>query len=222
MRTIIAILRQHGTLLERKREVRTCTESNHVRIQLIAGNHAVSLLSTLRFSSGRRVAVAFCRSFHEPSLWLRRPRGLATQLRLTPNEQQQQQQQYYYRLAKPAVTQGSAYSPGLMIDLLNSSIVTIAGYAGLPPDPLKIIVCLLLSYPLAAVLKRLPDDRPVLKNLYCIASGLFFLVGIFDLWGGLRTLFISCAGTWLLSKYFSGPMMPWINFLFIMGHMSVR
>lgn len=109
-----------------------------------------------------------------------------------------------------------------MLHAIQGPIEFVAGYAGLPADPFKIILCLLLSYPLAAILKRLPDDRPILKNLYVITTGLFFLVGIFDLWAGLRTIFISCAGTWLLSKYVQGPLMPWINFIFIMGHMSIK
>ncbi|CCG81157.1 MBOAT family protein [Taphrina deformans PYCC 5710] len=109
-----------------------------------------------------------------------------------------------------------------MIQILDNLVGVIAGYAGLPSDPLKIIVCLVLSYPLAAVLKRLPDSQPQVKNIYVISVGLFFLVGIFNLWSGIRTIFISCAGTWLLSKYMQGPLMPWINFVFIMGHMSIN
>lgn len=109
-----------------------------------------------------------------------------------------------------------------MLHTIQRPIEAVANYAGLPVDPFKIIICLLLSYPLAGLLKRLPDDRPQLKNLYVISIGLFFLVGIFDLWGGLRTLFVSCAGTWLLSKYMQGPLMPWVNFIFIMGHMSIK
>lgn len=109
-----------------------------------------------------------------------------------------------------------------MIQLVHEPLAWLAGVAGLPVDPFKIIACLLLSYPLAALLKRLPDDQPRLKNIFCVATGLFFLVGIFDLWGGIWTLFVSCAGTWLLCKYFKSPFMPWVNFVFIMGHMSIK
>lgn len=98
----------------------------------------------------------------------------------------------------------------------------LAAFAGLPADPLKIILCLVLSYPLAVILKRLPDSKPQWKNIYIISVSLFFLVGVFNLWAGIRTLFISCAGTWLLSKYMQGPLMPWVNFVFIMGHMSIK
>ena len=50
---------------------------------------------------------------------------------------------------------------------------------------------------------------------------LFYLVGLFDLWSGIRTLFISSAGAYLIASYVDGPFMPWIGFVFVMGHMSV-
>lgn len=51
---------------------------------------------------------------------------------------------------------------------------------------------------------------------------LFYLIGLFDLWTGIRTLFISAAGAYAISAYVRGPMMPWIGFVFLMGHMSVN
>ena len=51
---------------------------------------------------------------------------------------------------------------------------------------------------------------------------LFYLVGLFDLWSGIRTLFISSAGAYLIASYIEGPFMPWIGFVFIMGHMSIN
>ena len=51
---------------------------------------------------------------------------------------------------------------------------------------------------------------------------LFYLVGLFDLWSGIRTLFISSAGAYLIAFYVDGPFMPWIGFVFVMGHMSVN
>ena len=50
---------------------------------------------------------------------------------------------------------------------------------------------------------------------------LFYLVGLFDLWSGIRTLFISSAGAYLNASYLDGPFMPWVGFVFVMGHMSV-
>ena len=50
---------------------------------------------------------------------------------------------------------------------------------------------------------------------------LFYLVGLFDLWGGLQTLAISAGGAYAISAYVDSPYMPWIGFVFLMGHMSV-
>lgn len=51
---------------------------------------------------------------------------------------------------------------------------------------------------------------------------LFYLVGLFDLWSGIRTLLISSSGAYLIARYIDGPFMPWIGFLFVMGHMSIN
>ena len=51
---------------------------------------------------------------------------------------------------------------------------------------------------------------------------LFYLVGLFDLWTGIRTLLISSAGAYAIAAYVEGPFMPWIGFVFLMGHMSMN
>ena len=51
---------------------------------------------------------------------------------------------------------------------------------------------------------------------------LFYLAGLFDLWSGIRTLLISSAGAYAIARYVDGPFMPWIGFVFLMGHMSVN
>lgn len=49
---------------------------------------------------------------------------------------------------------------------------------------------------------------------------LFYLVGLFDLWDGCLTLAISAVGAYLIT-FIDSPYMPWIGFVFLMGHMSV-
>lgn len=52
---------------------------------------------------------------------------------------------------------------------------------------------------------------------------IFYLVGLFSLWGGLRTLFIASAGTYALASYLpTSPYMPWMAFVFLMGHMAIN
>ncbi len=55
-----------------------------------------------------------------------------------------------------------------------------------------------------------------------MSVSLFYLVGLFDLWSGVRTLFISSAVAYLIASYVGGPFMPWIGFMFLMGHMSMN
>jgi hypothetical protein len=50
---------------------------------------------------------------------------------------------------------------------------------------------------------------------------LFYLVGLFDLWDGIRTLLISSAGAYIIAWKIDGGFMPWIAFVFLMGHMSI-
>lgn len=44
----------------------------------------------------------------------------------------------------------------------------VAAILGASSDELKLITSFLISYPLAAVLKRIPDGKPALKNLFII------------------------------------------------------
>lgn len=113
----------------------------------------------------------------------------------------------------------------------------IAVSVGCSPSAVKLIFSFLISYPLAGVLKRIPDARPWQKNVfiirYCLQPNLntyilnvasvsiFYLIGLFDLWGGLWTIFLSSAGAYAIAAYVQGPYMPWINFVFQMGYMSV-
>ena len=86
---------------------------------------------------------------------------------------------------------------------------------------MKLIFSFVLSYPLAALLKRIPDAQPWKKNVFIIVVSLFYIVGLFDLWTGLRTLFISSAAVYGIAYYIDGSLMPWIGFFFLMTHMSV-
>lgn len=85
----------------------------------------------------------------------------------------------------------------------------------------KLITSFLLSYPLAGLLKRIPDAQPWRKNVFTITVSLFYIVGLFDLWDGLRTLLYAAVGTYAIAYYIDGSLMPWVGFIFLMGHMSV-
>ncbi|KAF2004373.1 membrane-bound O-acyltransferase domain-containing protein 5 [Amniculicola lignicola CBS 123094] len=89
-------------------------------------------------------------------------------------------------------------------------------------NALKLVFSFYLSYPLAALLKRIPDKEPWRKNLFIIGVALFYLVGLFDLWSGLRTLFLSAGGIYLIAWQINSPYMPWVGFVYAMGHMSIN
>lgn len=92
---------------------------------------------------------------------------------------------------------------------------------GTSPDELKLVASFFFSFPLAYLLKSLPNEKPVLKNIFSICISLFYLVGLFDLWDGVRTLTLSSIFVYYVAKYLKGPFMPWIVFIFVMGHLSV-
>ncbi|KAK6440496.1 Lysophospholipid acyltransferase [Oleoguttula sp. CCFEE 5521] len=96
-----------------------------------------------------------------------------------------------------------------------------ANALGASTDELKLIFSFLLSYPLAALLKRLPDNNPKLKNCFIIGVSVLYLVGLFDLWAGLALLVTDALAAYLIAAYVEGPYMPWIGFVVLMGHMSV-
>ena len=56
-----------------------------------------------------------------------------------------------------------------MIDFIDSVFATLSPYVGLSKDQVKLVTVLYVAVPLCAVLKRLPDDKPHLKNLFNIA-----------------------------------------------------
>ena len=47
-------------------------------------------------------------------------------------------------------------------------------------------------------------------------------MGLFDLWDGLRTVIYDAVAAYAIAYYIDGSLMPWIAFVFLMGHMSVN
>jgi lysophospholipid acyltransferase len=118
------------------------------------------------------------------------------------------------------------------IDLLFRPLFQMTGIS---IDIIKLLTTLYLSFPLSGLLKRFPDDKPGLKNVFIIgyilllyvsnnlpaSVSLFYMVGLFDLWAGLVTLLISSLLTYLTAAFVKARYMPWIVFVLVMGHMSI-
>ncbi|OBT95457.1 lysophospholipid acyltransferase [Pseudogymnoascus verrucosus] len=109
-----------------------------------------------------------------------------------------------------------------MLPFINIPFEYASSIIGASPDELKLIFSFILSYPLCGVLKRIPDSKPAYKNLFIIGVSVFYLVGLFSLWDGMRTVAISAVGTYAIAQNISGPLMPWIAFVFLMVHLSIN
>ncbi|KAF3033923.1 lysophospholipid acyltransferase [Didymella keratinophila] len=109
-----------------------------------------------------------------------------------------------------------------MLPYINAPFEYVGSSLGTSADELKLVFSFYLSYPLAGLLKRIPDKAPWQKNAFIIAVAMFYLVGLFDLWAGLRTIFLSAAGAYVIASRINSPYMPWIGFVFLMGHMSMN
>ncbi|PVH98256.1 MBOAT-domain-containing protein [Periconia macrospinosa] len=109
-----------------------------------------------------------------------------------------------------------------MLPFINAPFEYVGSALGTSADELKLVFTFYLSYPLAAVLKRIPDQEVWKKNAFVIGVSLFYLIGLFDLWAGLRTLLISAYGTYIIASQIDSPYMPWIGFVFQMGHLSMN
>ncbi|KAL5114533.1 Lysophospholipid acyltransferase [Pleosporales sp. CAS-2024a] len=108
-----------------------------------------------------------------------------------------------------------------MLPYISAPFESVGAALGVSPDELKLMATFYLSFPFAALLKRIPDREPAKKNAFVVAVSLFYLVGLFDLWDGLRTLVISAGGAYTIASHIRSPYMPWIGFVFLMGHMSL-
>ncbi|EDK36331.2 hypothetical protein PGUG_00429 [Meyerozyma guilliermondii ATCC 6260] len=91
---------------------------------------------------------------------------------------------------------------------------------GIEEANFKVLLCSLLSFPFSVIFKRLPDDQYTLKNVYIIGVSCFYIFGILELYSGLRTLLISSMGCYFITRYLRTSSMPWVNFVFLMGHLA--
>lgn len=109
----------------------------------------------------------------------------------------------------------SIFKMGLQ-DILHDALATV----GLEEANFKVLLCTLLSFPFSIIFKRLPDQHYTLKNLYIVGVSCFYIFGILELYSGLRTLLISSMGCYFITRYLRTTTMPWVNFIFLMGHLA--
>ncbi|KAH9947320.1 MBOAT, membrane-bound O-acyltransferase family-domain-containing protein [Amylocystis lapponica] len=100
--------------------------------------------------------------------------------------------------------------------------VPLAGAVGASVDQVKLISCLLISYPLGSVFIRIPSSRPDLKHIFNISVTLTYLVAILNLWSGFLQLLAGVLATYYVAANVKGPNMPWIVFAITMGHLTAN
>lgn len=107
----------------------------------------------------------------------------------------------------------------MVVKVIQEGIAQLLDIIGLDEANLKIFICALLSFPFSWIFKRLPDNRYTLKNVYVIGVATVYVFGILDLTDGLVSLLFSALGCYFITRYVKSSKMPWINFLFLMGHL---
>ncbi|KAF7966921.1 hypothetical protein HWV62_36567 [Athelia sp. TMB] len=90
--------------------------------------------------------------------------------------------------------------------------VPLASVAGASLDQVKLISCLLISYPLGSLFIRIPASHPHLKHLFNLAITLFYLIPVLNMYSAFLQLLGSAVGTYLIAAFVKGPNMPWIVF----------
>ncbi|KAI9512706.1 MBOAT, membrane-bound O-acyltransferase family-domain-containing protein [Russula earlei] len=95
----------------------------------------------------------------------------------------------------------------------------LAVKVGASLDQVKLITCLLVSYPLGSLFIRIPPAQPTLRHLFSILVSSFYFLPVFN-----HTIpFLSFIGdvlvTYFVALTVQGPRMPWIVFCIMMGHL---
>lgn len=109
-----------------------------------------------------------------------------------------------------------------MYNPIDAGILRISQTYGVDDFMIRFALCLLGSFPLNAVLKRLPNEKKNLKCVYIISMCMLYLVGIMNLIGGVRTLLISSLFTYATSRFYKSSLMPHLVFVFVMGHLALN
>ncbi|KAF8897151.1 MBOAT, membrane-bound O-acyltransferase family-domain-containing protein [Infundibulicybe gibba] len=105
---------------------------------------------------------------------------------------------------------------------MDALFLPLADALGASVDQIKLISCLLIAYPLGSVFVRIPSNQPALKHLFNIAVSLFFFFPVLKIYSAFFQLLASIVGTYFIAKFNRSPNMPWIVFVFVMGHLTIN
>ncbi|EMD40473.1 hypothetical protein CERSUDRAFT_111072 [Gelatoporia subvermispora B] len=105
---------------------------------------------------------------------------------------------------------------------MDAVFVPLANAVGASVDQVKLISCLLVSYPLGSVFVRIPTSRPNLRHLFNLSVTLFYLVPVLNLWFGFLQLLGDVVATYFVAQKVKNHYMPWIVFAIMMGHLTIN
>ncbi|KAG9307022.1 hypothetical protein G9A89_003073 [Geosiphon pyriformis] len=105
--------------------------------------------------------------------------------------------------------------------IFNGSFIQLSTLTGVPPDHLRLLIILLLAYPLAVIFKKLPPQNQKVKHLFSISFAAFVFLEVFDLSRDFYMLFLSSLVCYAVSFYVQGIWGPRLVFLIAMGHLSI-
>ncbi|SCU84159.1 LAMI_0C06480g1_1 [Lachancea mirantina] len=103
-----------------------------------------------------------------------------------------------------------------MINPIASQIAALSDHSGIDELTLKLAICLFASFPLNALLKRLPDNNITLKCWYIIGISALYLFGVLNIFDGFFTLFLSTCLTYGITRFYKSRFMPYVNFAIVM------
>ncbi|KAF7301578.1 hypothetical protein MIND_00723300 [Mycena indigotica] len=93
---------------------------------------------------------------------------------------------------------------------------------GASADQVKLIFCLLVTYPLGSLFIRIPPTQPGLKHIFNIVITIIFFFPLLRLQVAFFQLLASILATFFITKYVRSKQMPWIVFGVVMGHLTVN
>lgn len=98
----------------------------------------------------------------------------------------------------------------------------LASATGASIDQVKLIACLLFSYPLGSIFIRIPSSLQALKHIFNIIIALLYFLPVLNLWTGFLHLLASILATYYVAKNVRRPDMPWIVFALVLGHLMIN
>ena len=88
-------------------------------------------------------------------------------------------------------------------------------------DHIKLIACLLATYPLAEIYRKLPADSPNSRHLLSIAYAVFTLIFVLKLYAGALHISVVSLFTYLWTRFYPAKNGPGINFVVVLISMSL-